>query len=122
MIGRRRNDSASAGECPNIFSMTTCQSISDCASLEAASRSFWLARLVLVVLLTAPALLVLVGAHTVATQPCSYPREGEPRALAAHRSGGWRGPGVFVVTEDRHIKGGCYIHHNPTMVVAFSPF
>jgi hypothetical protein len=81
-----------------------------------------LARLVLAVLLSAPALLVLVGAYSVATESCSYPREGEPRPIASHRSGEWRGPGVFVVTEDRHIKGGCYIHHNQTTVVAFSPY
>ncbi len=103
--------------------MTTCQSIADRARPGEAPRSFWLARIVLAVLLTAPALLVLVGAHAVATQSCSYPREGgEPRPSAYHRNGGWRGPGVFVVTEDRHIKGGCYIHRNQTTIVAFFPY
>jgi hypothetical protein len=49
-------------------------------------------------------------------------REGQPEPLENRPSGSWRGPGVYVVTGDRHIKGQWYIHHNRTVVVAFAPY
>jgi hypothetical protein len=51
-----------------------------------------------------------------------YLREGQPEPLAYRPNGGWRGPGAYVVTGDRHIKGQWYIHHNRTVVVAFAPY
>jgi len=52
-----------------------------------------------------------------------YLGDGEAEPLhARHSSGGWRGPGVYLVTGDRHIKGRWYIHHSQTMVVAFAPY
>ena len=57
-----------------------------------------------------------------ATRFYVYLREGQPEPLENRPSGSWRGPGVYVVTGDRHIKGQWYIHHNRTVVVAFAPY
>jgi hypothetical protein len=57
-----------------------------------------------------------------ATKFYVYLREGQPEPLENRHRGGWRGPGVYVVTGDRHIKGHWYIHHNRTVVVAFAPY
>jgi hypothetical protein len=57
-----------------------------------------------------------------ATRFYVYLREGQPEPLGNRPSGSWRGPGVYVVTGDRHIKGQWYIHHNRTWVVAFAPY
>ena len=57
-----------------------------------------------------------------ATRFYVYLREGQPEPLGNRPSGSWRGPGVYVVTGDRHIKGQWYIRHNRTVVVAFAPY
>ena len=51
-----------------------------------------------------------------------YLSRQEPQPLWRHQSGSWRGPGVYSVTGDQHIKGRWFIHHDGTLVVAFSPY
>jgi hypothetical protein len=51
-----------------------------------------------------------------------YLGHGTPRPLVVRPSRGWRGPGVYQVTGDRHITGSWYIRHVDTVVVAFSPY
>jgi hypothetical protein len=49
------------------------------------------------------------------------PRD-EPQRLVYHRGYGWRGPGTYVLTGDRRIKGQWFIHHDTTLGVGFSPY
>jgi hypothetical protein len=51
-----------------------------------------------------------------------YLSRGEPQQLWRHQSDSWRGPGVYFVTGDQRIKGRWFIHHDGTLVVAFSPY
>jgi hypothetical protein len=49
-----------------------------------------------------------------------------PRAqlqpVIRHHGYHWRGPGVYVVTGDRPLKGSWFIHHDTTIQIAFSPY
>jgi hypothetical protein len=51
-----------------------------------------------------------------------YLSRGEPQQLRRHQSDSWRGPGVYFVAGDQRIKGRWFIHHDGTLVVAFSPY
>jgi hypothetical protein len=49
------------------------------------------------------------------------PRD-EPQRLVAHRGYGWRGPGIYLLTGDRRIKGQWFVHHDTTLGIGFSPY
>jgi hypothetical protein len=51
-----------------------------------------------------------------------YLSREEPQPLRRHQSDSWRGPGVYFITGDRRIRGRWFIHHDGTLVVAFSPY
>ena len=51
-----------------------------------------------------------------------YLSREKPQPLRRHQSDSWRGPGVYFVTGDQRIKGRWFIHHDGTLVVAFSPY
>lgn len=46
----------------------------------------------------------------------------QPQPLLYHRSYGWRGPGVYLISGDRRITGQWFIRHDRTVVVAFAPY
>jgi hypothetical protein len=46
----------------------------------------------------------------------------EPQAILRHQSHSWRGPGIYIVTGDRRIKGRWFIHHEGSVVIAFAPY
>jgi hypothetical protein len=101
--------------------MMTQESISDCYRWRETRTQFWLARLMLVLLVTVPAAFVLIGVYEVTNPSCSVPGKEAPSA-AYQRDVRPAAPGVFVSTENRHIKGGCYFEHKEPTVVAFSPY
>ena len=49
------------------------------------------------------------------------PRD-EPQRLVYHRGYGWRGPGIYILTGDRRIKGHWFVHHDTTLGIGFSPY
>ena len=49
------------------------------------------------------------------------PRD-EPQRLVAHRGYGLRGPGLYLLTGDRRIKGQWFVHHDTTLAIGFSPY
>ena len=51
-----------------------------------------------------------------------YLVNNDPEPLLRYASDSWRGPGIHFTTGDRRIKGNWFIHHEGTLVVAFSPF
>ena len=51
-----------------------------------------------------------------------YLPHAQPQPVVRHHGYGWRGPGVYVVTGDRPLKGSWFIHYETTVQVAFSPY
>jgi hypothetical protein len=51
-----------------------------------------------------------------------YLPRNEPQRLVYHRGYRWRGPGIYVLTGDRRIKGQWFIHHDTTLGVGVSPY
>jgi hypothetical protein len=51
-----------------------------------------------------------------------YLPRGEPQSLAYHPVYGWRGPGMYILTEDRRIKGQWFVHHDTTIAIGVSPY
>jgi hypothetical protein len=51
-----------------------------------------------------------------------YLSHDEPQPVLNHRGYGWRGPGPYLMTADRPIKGRWFIHHDMTVAVAFAPY
>ena len=49
------------------------------------------------------------------------PRD-EPQRLVAHRGYELRGPGLYLLTGDRRIKGQWFVHHDTTLAIGFSPY
>jgi hypothetical protein len=46
----------------------------------------------------------------------------EPQPAVRHHGYTWRGPGVYVVTEDQPLKGSWFIHHDAMIQIAFPPY
>jgi len=46
----------------------------------------------------------------------------QPQPLVGHHGYTLRGPGVYVVTGDRPLKGSWFIHYDTMIQVAFSPY
>lgn len=51
-----------------------------------------------------------------------YLPHGQPQSLVPHYGYDWRGPGMYILTGDRPLKGGWYIHHDVTIEVAVPPY
>jgi hypothetical protein len=56
------------------------------------------------------------------TKSYVYLSRDDPQPLLYHRSYGWRGPGVYLISGDRRITGQWFIRHDQTVVVAFAPY
>ncbi len=51
-----------------------------------------------------------------------YLSHEQSQPLIRHQSGAWHGAGIYFVTGDHRIKGGWFIHHDGTVVVAFASY
>ena len=51
-----------------------------------------------------------------------YLPHAQPQPMVRHHGYHWRGPGAYVVTGDRPLKGSWFIHHDTMIQVAFSPY
>jgi len=51
-----------------------------------------------------------------------YLPHAQPQPVVRHHGYNWRGPGVYVVTGDRPLKGSWFIHYDTVIQVAFSPY
>jgi hypothetical protein len=47
---------------------------------------------------------------------------GRPEPLAAHQGYYRRGPALYFVSGDRHLKGGWFVHYDTAIALAFSPY
>jgi hypothetical protein len=56
------------------------------------------------------------------TKSYLYSSHDNPQPLLYHRSYGWRGPGVYLISGDRRITRQWFIRHDGTVVVAFAPY
>jgi hypothetical protein len=52
----------------------------------------------------------------------AYMLGGQPQPVVAHHGYNWRGPGVYVLTGDRWVKGFWFIHYDTRITVEFSPY
>ena len=52
----------------------------------------------------------------------AYMVGGQPQPVVAHHGYNWRGPGVYLLTGDRRIKGFWFIHYDTMMTLGFSPY
>ncbi len=70
--------------------------------------------------------LILVPDARKSLQPASksylYLPQGRPESLVPYYGYGWRGPGMYILTGDRPLKGGWYIHHDMTIEVVIPPY
>jgi hypothetical protein len=51
-----------------------------------------------------------------------YLPHGQPRPLVQHHGYDWHGPGVYILSGDRPLKGFWFIHQDMTIKVAISPY
>jgi hypothetical protein len=51
-----------------------------------------------------------------------YLPRAQPEPLGYHRGYAWRGPGIYILTGDRRIKGQWFVHHDTTLGIGFSPY
>jgi len=51
-----------------------------------------------------------------------YMMGGQPQPVVAHHGYYLRGPAVYFVTGDRHVKGAWFIHYDTMIALAFSPY
>lgn len=70
--------------------------------------------------------LILVPDGRKSLQPPSksylYLPHGRPESLVPYYGYDWRGPAMYILTDDRPLKGGWYIHHDMTIEVAIPPY
>lgn len=51
-----------------------------------------------------------------------YLPHGRPRPFVQDHGYDWRGPGIYIVSGDRPLKGAWFIHHDMTMELAGLPY
>jgi hypothetical protein len=51
-----------------------------------------------------------------------YLPHAQPQPLVRHHGYYWRGPGVYILTGDRPLKGSWFIQYDTVMPVAFVPY
>ena len=51
-----------------------------------------------------------------------YLPRAQPQSLAPYHGYTWRGPGVYILTGDRPLKGSWFIHHDGAVAVAITPY
>lgn len=51
-----------------------------------------------------------------------YLPHARPQALVQYHGYNWRGPGIYILTGDRPLKGFWFIHHETSMEVAVAPY
>jgi hypothetical protein len=51
-----------------------------------------------------------------------YLPHAQPQPLAQYHGYAWHGPGVYILTGDRPLKGSWFVHHDMTIEVAVTPY
>lgn len=51
-----------------------------------------------------------------------YLPNAQPPPFARYHGYAWRGPGMYVLSGDRPLKGSWYVHHDVTIEVAVAPY